>query len=264
MTNTHISIDLDIASNQDPDIPLPSVEQDSSPTSSRQSTPSTSLDVVHEDFTRQTPVPDVVQEQAKSLVALNLESPSSSEELSPRPVSPPSICVSPSAKQNDGAVGGSDLVANFKNLDLELHEETCRPSASRLRETLSPSPSRRRRSRSGSVLNRDVHRIEDEVPPSASFHVPEIQQALSDVKSGVSRLIKVLSSSNMHLEHGSTVGSIHQQGLNLADLQLPSSRIVGLIGDSGVGKSSLINSLLDKIDLARAVSRCCGVNRSHS
>ncbi|KAF3031928.1 hypothetical protein E8E12_002110 [Didymella heteroderae] len=45
---------------------------------------------------------------------------------------------------------------------------------------------------------------------------------------------------------------LYHEALRLAQFQLPSSRIVGLIGDSGVGKSSLINSLLDKPDLARA------------
>src|SRR2546423_207914 len=46
---------------------------------------------------------------------------------------------------------------------------------------------------------------------------------------------------------------LHQQSLRLQTFQLPSSRIVGLVGDSGVGKSRLINSLLDHVDLARVV-----------
>lgn len=75
-------------------------------------------------------------------------------------------------------------------------------------------------------------------------------------------MAQVLSSSKLHLESGSTIQGLHQQALDLAALQLPSSRIVGLIGDSGVGKSSLINSLLDKVDLARAVSDYFGLAKT--
>lgn len=67
-------------------------------------------------------------------------------------------------------------------------------------------------------------------------------------------LANTLSSSNLHHEGGSSVRNLYQQAAQLHQFQLPSSRIVGLVGDSGVGKSSLINSLLDKVELARAVS----------
>lgn len=131
---------------------------------------------------------------------------------------------------------------------------TLRPDTLRLRDTSSPSPSRRRRSGSGII--REAHRIEDEEPYPTPFHNAEVQNALSSVKNYVSRMGKVLSSSHLHLEVGSAVQNLHQQALGLEKQQLPSSRIVGLIGDSGVGKSSLINSLLDRVDLVRAVSAC--------
>jgi putative ribosome biogenesis GTPase RsgA len=67
-------------------------------------------------------------------------------------------------------------------------------------------------------------------------------------------MANVLSSSNPHRESGSSIERLHQQAIRLTEFELPSSRIVGLVGDSGVGKSSLINSLLDKMELARAVS----------
>ena len=41
-----------------------------------------------------------------------------------------------------------------------------------------------------------------------------------------------------------------EKSLNSTKLQYPRPRVVGLIGDSGVGKSSLINSLLDTPDIA--------------
>lgn len=99
-----------------------------------------------------------------------------------------------------------------------------------------------------------IHRIEDENPPDAVFHVREVQEALVSAKSVPSNMLNVLSASDLHREPGSVIESLRQQAMRLSAFQLPSSRIVGLVGDSGVGKSSLINSLLDKRDLARAVS----------
>ncbi|KAF2789491.1 hypothetical protein K505DRAFT_365563 [Melanomma pulvis-pyrius CBS 109.77] len=68
----------------------------------------------------------------------------------------------------------------------------------------------------------------------------------------MAQMAEALSSSTLHREQGSNIESLHQQAIRLSAFQPPSSRIVGLVGDSGVGKSSLINSLLDKEDFARA------------
>jgi putative ribosome biogenesis GTPase RsgA len=67
------------------------------------------------------------------------------------------------------------------------------------------------------------------------------------------RILKVLSGSALHQDHGSSVHNLYKQAVSLSKFQPPSTRIVGLVGDSGVGKSSLINSLLDRKDLAKAV-----------
>ncbi|KAH5431380.1 hypothetical protein HBI38_166430 [Parastagonospora nodorum] len=117
----------------------------------------------------------------------------------------------------------------------------------------SPLQSRRRRSVSAANMRR--HQVEDEHPPETAFHVPEVQQALSDVRSVVSKMVGVLSTSNLHLGRNSSVQSLHQKAIELERCQIPSSRIVGLVGDSGVGKSSLINSLLDKNGFAKASSK---------
>lgn len=119
----------------------------------------------------------------------------------------------------------------------------------RSRETSSPTPSRRRRS--GSAIIREIHRVEDEEPPTAD--TPAVHKAFATALSCVSNTASVLSSSNLHLEPDSTTHKLYHEALTLSQFQLPSSRVVGLIGDSGAGKSSLINSLLDKPDLARAV-----------
>ncbi|RYP01347.1 hypothetical protein DL765_010864 [Monosporascus sp. GIB2] len=167
----------------------------------------------------------------------------------------PSIHVTPSAPPNESsqprASRTDSLIGGVTALRIEsLHADS--PGASGLRESRSPSPSRRRRS--GSMINRDTHQIENEDPPEALFHMPEVQEALANARTLTARMADVLSSSNLHLENGSTIESLHQQATRLNGFQLPSSRIVGLVGDSGVGKSSLINSLLDKMELARASS----------
>jgi hypothetical protein len=116
----------------------------------------------------------------------------------------------------------------------------------------SPSPSRRRRS--GSGVPRPPYRVEDEEPPPSLFHSQTIQQSLIDARAVVSRMAEALASSTMPQDESSSIRKFRQQALKLNEFQPPSSRTVGLVGDSGVGKSSLINSLLDKKSLARAVS----------
>lgn len=116
----------------------------------------------------------------------------------------------------------------------------------------SPSPSRRRRS--SSAIHRSAHRVEDEEPPESLFYERQVQEALNSARNITGRVARALSRSNMHQEQGSSVQAIYQQAAKLSRFEPSSCRIVGLVGDSGVGKSSLINSLLDKMDFARAVS----------
>lgn len=68
------------------------------------------------------------------------------------------------------------------------------------------------------------------------------------------RLTSALGSSSIHVEPDSTMKSLHRRAEELANFYPPSTRTVGFVGDSGVGKSSLLNSLLDYRALARTVS----------
>ena len=244
----------------DPDRPLPSVERDVSPISSRESTPSTTLYTpstsTRVDATRQAQDQEAVLQQIGDLHHLRLTSPGvSGSSSSQRSTSTPSIHVTPSAPPNESsrprASRSDSLVGGVTALHIESLQADS-PGASGLRESRSPSPSRRRRS--GSGINRDTHQIESEDPPEALFYMPEIQEALTNARTLTSRMVNVLSSSNLHQENGSSIQSLYQQATRLNGFQPPSTRIVGLVGDSGVGKSSLINSLLDKMELARAVS----------
>ncbi|KAF4998211.1 hypothetical protein FGRMN_3260 [Fusarium graminum] len=119
--------------------------------------------------------------------------------------------------------------------------------------SLSPEP----RSRTGTPRARrhssgvERHNVADEELPEDAFHSPEFQQAFHDAKQLMSNIKTVLGSSNIHNESESTMRKLHQEAGRLAAFQYPATRTVGFVGDSGVGKSSLLNSLLDIKSLAR-------------
>ncbi|KAI0540336.1 hypothetical protein GGR58DRAFT_460959 [Xylaria digitata] len=120
--------------------------------------------------------------------------------------------------------------------------------------SLSPSPGRqsahRRRSSSRTILEK--HDVRSEVPPNDRFNLPVFQKALRDTKSLMTGLVNVLGSSAVHSEPDSVMQRLHSEAKSLSQFECPSRRTVGFVGDSGAGKSSLLNSLLDCHDLARS------------
>lgn len=122
------------------------------------------------------------------------------------------------------------------------------------------------------------HNIREEESPQDRFHDPVFQQAFGNAKRLMSDLADVLGSSSLDTDPDSTMQRLHREARDLAQFQCPSSRIVGFVGDSGVGtlptlprkltwlsgsqlclgKSSLLNSLLDFRGLARTVSESRG------
>jgi ABC-type glutathione transport system ATPase component len=242
----------------DPDIPLPSVERDVLFTTNRPITPSTvyytpSLSS-NSHSTEQAEGDDSDILEIGNIRDLRLTSPDT-RSIPQRASRAPSIHVTPSAPPNRPNLSrpsrDDSIVAGVAALRMEAHREASL-SATALHESSSPSPSRRRRS--GSRIRRERHQVEAEDPPKAFANMAEVQEALTDARNLMRRITTVLSSSSLHHESGSNIQNLYQQATRLENFQLPSSRIVGLVGDSGVGKSSLINSLLDKSELARAVS----------
>lgn len=139
--------------------------------------------------------------------------------------------------------------------------------------TLSPGRRSLHARRSGSQTNLAKHNVRDETPAKDRFNIPAVQKALRNTKSLMSEMVNVLSSSTVHNEPGSVMARLRRQAEDLAQFECPPTRTVGFVGDSGagktiiaqiswhpglnflnVGKSSLINSLLDPKDLARSVS----------
>ncbi|KAF1845874.1 uncharacterized protein K460DRAFT_366720 [Cucurbitaria berberidis CBS 394.84] len=118
----------------------------------------------------------------------------------------------------------------------------------------SPSPSPSRTRRSSSVANRIPYRVEDEEPPPTHFQQQAVQQACNNAKDDMTRMALALASADLHHDQGSTIHKLHQKAVTMSTFQPPDSRIIGFVGDAGVGKSSLINSLLDREDFARTSS----------
>jgi hypothetical protein len=243
--------------NYDPDNPLLSVERDASPAIDRQSTDSLASPSPPSDShsIEQARHDDAVLQEVSNLRNLRLNSTQAPESFPQRASRTPSIHVTPMVTPDEAGRPLSQredsLVAEVAALRIKSHRADSLGAAG-LHERHSPSPSRRRRS--GSAVRRERHEVESEDPPEAFVHMAEVQEALATARTLLKKIATVLSSSNLHHENGSSIQKLFQQATRLSDFQLPSSRIVGLVGDSGVGKSSLINSLLDKSGLARAVS----------
>jgi ABC-type multidrug transport system fused ATPase/permease subunit len=240
------------------DYPLPSVEQHvydhntSSTASTAKYTPSPSSST---KSNQQTDGQDADVRDIEDFRNLRLTSPLMSNSPLQRGSRTPSIHVTTSVNSSNEKRAGTDrddsVVAGVAALNIEpLRVDSL--GAHEAPNARSPSPSRRRRS--GSGIRKERHDIESELPPDHFAHMSEAQNALARSKILTTKLATILSQSTFSLESGSHIKTLHRQAAELSNFQLPSSRIVGLVGDSGVGKSSLINSLLDKIDLARAVS----------
>lgn len=120
---------------------------------------------------------------------------------------------------------------------------------------VTPKAHRRRSSASqhhaSSPGDNSPHNVADEEPPKARFHEPEFQAAISAAEKVVQKLVAVLQSSPLHTDQESSLASLYSQANALRQFQHSGTRVVGLVGDSGVGKSSLINCLLDVRGLAQ-------------
>ncbi|KAH7029847.1 uncharacterized protein B0I36DRAFT_326419 [Microdochium trichocladiopsis] len=105
--------------------------------------------------------------------------------------------------------------------------------------------------RRSSPVDQSPHNVDDEQVPGDRFNNATFQQALREAKGLATDIHRVLGSSDLHLEPSSAMRRLHETASELARFHPPSTRIVGFVGDSGAGKSSLLNSLLDIPGLAR-------------
>ncbi|KAL3464362.1 hypothetical protein BJX64DRAFT_254826 [Aspergillus heterothallicus] len=96
-----------------------------------------------------------------------------------------------------------------------------------------------------------LYNIREEALPQAPIYDAGLQNALREVRSQLTNLKISMARSNLVHDESTTIHEIYKQVDLMSRFEYPETRIVGFIGDSGVGKSSLINSLLDHDGLAR-------------
>jgi hypothetical protein len=110
--------------------------------------------------------------------------------------------------------------------------------------------------------------------PKAPIYDQGLQRGIRDVKRQLCRLVNTFRFSEVVDDRRSHLKELKKETEKLANFQFPKSRTVGFIGTSGegniwrclvgestisnqkTGKSSVINSLLNQPNIARAVSLC--------
>ncbi|PWY94991.1 hypothetical protein BO94DRAFT_456160 [Aspergillus sclerotioniger CBS 115572] len=94
--------------------------------------------------------------------------------------------------------------------------------------------------------------IRQEALPPAPIYDIRLQNVLRQVRGELTSLTQVMSRNVLVQVPDSALSKLYAQTLEASKFAYPATRTVGFIGDSGAGKSSLINSLLDQEGLARS------------
>ncbi|KAF3395943.1 hypothetical protein F1880_007066 [Penicillium rolfsii] len=81
---------------------------------------------------------------------------------------------------------------------------------------------------------------------------PRLQRGLSTLKKNLHHLADVMAQSKLINDPNTKLYSLHNEVQELSRFRHPETRTVGLIGNTGVGKSSVINSILGTSSLARS------------
>ncbi|CAI7666524.1 unnamed protein product [Penicillium discolor] len=88
--------------------------------------------------------------------------------------------------------------------------------------------------------------IRDETLPPAPIYNNRLQDGLKAVKGHLASLARAMRLSELTQDQSTSLYTLYKRTKKMSRFQYPVTRTVGFIGDSGVGKSSLINSLLDQ------------------
>ncbi|KAL4912376.1 hypothetical protein BDW62DRAFT_215060 [Aspergillus aurantiobrunneus] len=107
-------------------------------------------------------------------------------------------------------------------------------------------------SNEGSDDDNYTYSVWEEDLPAAPIYDVSLQNSLRAVRSHLADLVVSMESSQMVLDETTDINDLHKRVKIASRFEYPETRIVGFIGDSGAGKSSLINALLDQEGLARS------------
>lgn len=187
-------------------------------------------------------------ERAGSSTSPQLETPRSSQNLTP------DLQARSNSLGSSNDVPGRISDSVIRDFDsLRIQKDTPYDSHSHKRSgSNSGTPSRRRRSRS--AVEKEIYRVETEELPSSLSHMKKTEAAFAQARSLAQAFGVVLTGSGRNQNDTSSIRRLQQDAVKFSRLEPPSKQIIGFVGDSGVGKSSLINSLLDRKDFARSVS----------
>ncbi|KAB8261079.1 hypothetical protein BDV32DRAFT_137730 [Aspergillus pseudonomiae] len=97
-----------------------------------------------------------------------------------------------------------------------------------------------------------LYNVRRERLPRAPIYNADLQEILRGIKSQLSALQNYIDRSPLSRDRDSDLFQLREKVRMLNELECPETRTVGFIGNSGVGKSRLINSLLDQEGLARS------------
>ncbi|KAF4273055.1 hypothetical protein CNMCM8812_008067 [Aspergillus fumigatus] len=92
---------------------------------------------------------------------------------------------------------------------------------------------------------------QEELPPVPIYDI-RLQIALRRVRGKLVDLAQVMNRRELAQDPTTTFHKLYNETLEASRFAYPATRTVGFIGDSGMGKSSLINSILDQGGLARS------------
>ncbi|KAL8749362.1 MAG: hypothetical protein Q9199_007731 [Rusavskia elegans] len=95
-----------------------------------------------------------------------------------------------------------------------------------------------------------TYNVKDEALPVMPVFDKKFQSCLKSGKAIADSIHANLSACSLAIEGGSELGRLRASAGRLRSFESPATRLVGIVGDSAAGKSSLINSLLDIPDLA--------------
>ncbi|GFG16305.1 hypothetical protein IFM61392_09436 [Aspergillus lentulus] len=97
-----------------------------------------------------------------------------------------------------------------------------------------------------------LYNIRQEELPQVPIYDIRLQDALRNVRGELADLAQVMSRRELAQDPTTAFHELYKQTLEASRFAYPATRTVGFIGDSGMGKSSLINSILDQEGLARS------------
>ncbi|KAL4923819.1 uncharacterized protein BDV17DRAFT_276077 [Aspergillus undulatus] len=97
-----------------------------------------------------------------------------------------------------------------------------------------------------------LYNVREEELPRAPIYDIRLQNALRNVRGQTAELAQFMGERELAQEPTSAIHDLYEQLLKASRFAYPTTRTVGFIGDSGMGKSSVINSILDENGLARS------------